>query len=94
MKRYHVPKKTTIFLFLVVRATAAVVAAAFAFTMNFQWLRICCGIFAPTCELSAGNIFHPMPDFDDGGDYVTFQEGTLKWIADRMEVNKQIEKLE
>ena len=54
----------------------------------------CCGIFAPICNLTADSIFQHMPNFNDEGDYITFtQEGVLRWSADRMEVDKQLERL-
>ena len=51
----------------------------------------CLGLCYPSTTLTAVDIFQYMPGFKIEDQHVSFtQKGWLKWVADRMEVDKQI----
>ena len=55
-------------------------------------LGLCCN---STGFLTAVQLLHTLPGYREDDDYVYFtQEGELRWIADRMEVDKEISPLE
>ena len=84
---YKVPKKTSI------RVNYCQCCCCCCCCPFLWWF--CCGLIAPSCKLSASSILRSMPNFTEDDEYITFtQEGRLKWSADRMEVDKELEKLD